>query len=66
MKRGIMRKRNKEKIHDDPTVDRSRYGYKSPSTLVAEGFLTISDAAGQTVPMTGCWVGRAMVGGKSR
>ncbi len=34
MKRAIMSKRNKEKIHDDPTVDRSQYGYKSPSTFL--------------------------------
>jgi flavin-dependent dehydrogenase len=37
---------------------------KSPYSLVANGFLVIGDAASQTIPMTGCGAGGAMVGGK--
>ncbi|MBN1635743.1 MAG: hypothetical protein JW920_04485 [Deltaproteobacteria bacterium] len=37
---------------------------RSPCSLVAGGFVTIGDAAGQTIPMTGCGAGGAMAGGK--
>jgi len=37
---------------------------RSPSSLVASGFMTIGDAASQTIPMTGCGAGGAMAGGK--
>jgi len=37
---------------------------RSPSSLVAGGFVTIGDAGSQTIPMTGCGAGGAMVGGK--
>lgn len=37
---------------------------RSPSSLVAKGFIVIGDAASQTIPMTGCGAGGAMVGGK--
>ena len=37
---------------------------RSPASLVAKGFLVIGDAASQTIPMTGCGAGGAMVGGK--
>ena len=37
---------------------------RSPYSLVAGGFLTVGDAACQTIPMTGCGAGGAMVGGK--
>ncbi len=36
----------------------------SPFSLVASGFMVIGDAASQTIPMTGCGAGGAMVGGK--
>ena len=37
---------------------------KSPLSLVASGFLALGDAASQTIPMTGCGAGGAMMGGK--
>ena len=37
---------------------------RSPASLVANGFLVIGDAASQTIPMTGCGAGGAMMGGK--
>lgn len=37
---------------------------RSPASLVASGFVVIGDAASQTIPMTGCGAGGAMVGGK--
>ena len=37
---------------------------RSPFSLAAGGFVVIGDAAGQTIPMTGCGAGGAMVGGK--
>jgi flavin-dependent dehydrogenase len=37
---------------------------RSPSSLVAKGFVVIGDAASQTIPMTGCGAGGAMMGGK--
>ena len=37
---------------------------RSPASLVAKGFVVIGDAASQTIPMTGCGAGGAMVGGK--
>lgn len=37
---------------------------RSPASLVARGFVVIGDAAAQTIPMTGCGAGGAMVGGK--
>lgn len=37
---------------------------RSPCSLVAGGFVAMGDAAGQTIPMTGCGAGGAMVGGK--
>ena len=37
---------------------------RSPASLVARGFVVIGDAASQTIPMTGCGAGGAMVGGK--
>jgi flavin-dependent dehydrogenase len=37
---------------------------RSPASLVAGGFVVIGDAASQTIPMTGCGAGGAMVGGK--
>ncbi len=36
----------------------------SPFSLVAGGFMVVGDAASQTIPMTGCGAGGAMVGGK--
>jgi len=36
---------------------------RSPWSLAAGGFVAIGDAAGQTIPMTGCGAGGAMVGG---
>jgi len=36
---------------------------RSPASLAAGGFVAIGDAAGQTIPMTGCGAGGAMVGG---
>lgn len=35
----------------------------SPFSLVAGGFMVVGDAASQTIPMTGCGAGGAMVGG---
>ena len=35
---------------------------RSPYTLVAKGFLTVGDAAGQVIPTTGCGVGGALTG----
>lgn len=35
---------------------------KSPWTLVAEGFASVGDAAGQVIPTTGCGVGGALTG----
>lgn len=37
---------------------------RSPFTLVCGGFAAIGDSAGQTIPMTGCGAGGAMVGAK--
>jgi len=37
---------------------------RSPASLVAKGFVVIGDAAAQTIPMTGCGAGGAMMGGK--
>ena len=37
---------------------------RSPASLVAKGFVVIGDAASQTIPMTGCGAGGAMMGGK--
>ena len=37
---------------------------RSPASLVAGGFVVIGDAASQTIPMTGCGAGGAMMGGK--
>ncbi len=37
---------------------------RSPFSLVAGGFMVVGDAAGQTIPMTGCGAGAAMVGAK--
>ena len=37
---------------------------RSPYSLVAGGLVVMGDAAGQTIPMTGCGAGGAMVGGK--
>jgi len=37
---------------------------RSPASLVANGFVVIGDSASQTIPMTGCGAGGAMVGGK--
>jgi len=36
---------------------------RSPASLVAGGFVAIGDAGSQTIPMTGCGAGGAMVGG---
>ena len=37
---------------------------RSPAGLVTGGFVSIGDSACQTIPMTGCGAGGAMVGGK--
>lgn len=37
---------------------------RSPASLVTKGFVVIGDAASQTIPMTGCGAGGAMMGGK--
>ncbi len=37
---------------------------KSPYSLVANGLVVLGDAASQTIPMTGCGAGGAMMGGK--
>ncbi len=37
---------------------------RSPFSLVASGFMVLGDAASQTIPMTGCGAGGAMMGGK--
>lgn len=37
---------------------------KSPFSLVTSGFMVLGDAASQTIPMTGCGAGGAMIGGK--
>jgi flavin-dependent dehydrogenase len=37
---------------------------RSPASLVAKGLVVIGDAASQTIPMTGCGAGGAMMGGK--
>ncbi|MFH2131237.1 MAG: NAD(P)/FAD-dependent oxidoreductase [bacterium] len=37
---------------------------RSPYSLVAGGFVIIGDAGSQTIPMTGCGAGGAMIGGK--
>ena len=37
---------------------------RSPVSLVCGGFAAVGDSAGQTIPMTGCGAGGAMVGAK--
>jgi len=37
---------------------------RSPASLVAKGLVVMGDAASQTIPMTGCGAGGAMMGGK--